>query len=97
MDISKLCYELYKIDWKHSHGITKDREMDSLKNYFEDVVFDDEYSYESYLEDFGYEGQLYVCFDEFYDNEFQDEEYMCELLDNEKLIDKYRQHIVLNN
>ena len=44
MDISKLCYELYKVDWKHSHMITAEREMDSIKNYFEGLV-DDENEY----------------------------------------------------
>ena len=30
--ISKLCYELYKVDWKRNHMITADREMASIKD-----------------------------------------------------------------
>ena len=33
--ISKLCYELYMVDWRRNHMITADREMDSIKNYYE--------------------------------------------------------------
>lgn len=92
--ISKLCYELYKIDWKHSHMITAEREMDSIKNHYEDLVDDEtEYSYNDYLEEFGYDGELYVCYEEFLDAEYMDEDYICSLLDNEKLIAMYRKDI----
>lgn len=90
MNISKLCYELYKIDWKYSHMITKDTEMDNIKNYYDGLIDDDsEYTYDDYLEEFGYDGELYVCYDEFLDNEYFEEDYMKELLDNEKLYNKY--------
>lgn len=94
INISKLCYELYKIDWKHSHNITKDIEMDNIKNYYEGLIDNDtEYTYNEYLEEFGYDGQIYVCYEEFCDNEYQDKQYMCELLDNEKLIKLYHKDI----
>lgn len=90
MDISKLCYELYKVDWKHSHMITAEREMDSIKNYFEGLVDDEnEYTYDDYIEEFGYDGELYVCYEEFCDMEYHDKEYMRELLDNDELIKQY--------
>lgn len=92
--ISRLCYELYKVDWKHSHMITVEREMDSIKNYYEDLVDDDtEYTYNDYLKEFGYDGELYVCYEEFLDAEYMDEDYICSLLDNENLIDMYRKDI----
>ena len=94
INISKLCYELYKIDWKHSHNITKDIEMDKIKDYYESLVDSDiEYTYDEYLEEFGYDGQIYVCYEEFCDNEYQDKQYMCQLLDNEKLIKLYHKDI----
>jgi hypothetical protein len=94
LKISKLCYELYKIDWKHSHNITKDIERDNIKDYYEGLVDSDtEYTYDEYLEEFGYDGQIYVCYEEFCDNEYQDKQYMCELLDNEKLIKLYHEDI----
>ena len=89
MDIRKLCYELYKIDWKHSH-ITKEREMDSIKDYYEGLIDNDsEYTYEDYIEEFGYNGELYVCFEEFCDAEYYNVDYMCTLLDNDGLINIY--------
>lgn len=92
--ICRLCYELYKVDWKHSHMITAEREMDSIKSYYEDLVDDDtEYTYNDYLEEFGYDGELYVCYEEFLDVEYMDEDYICSLLDNEKLIAMYRKDI----
>lgn len=92
--ISKLCYELYKIDWKNSHMITKEREMDSIKDYYEGLVDNDtEYTYNDYLEEFGYDGELYVCYGEFCDIEYHDKEYMCSLLDNEELIAMYYKDI----
>lgn len=93
MDIRKLCYELYKIDWKHSH-ITKEREMDSIKDYYEGLIDNDiEYTYEDYIEEFGYDGELYVCFEEFCDAEYYDVDYMRTLLDNDKLINIYHKDI----
>ena len=95
--ISRLCYELYKIDWKHSHMITKEREMDSIKNYYEELAeagLDEEaYAYHYYLEELGYDGELYVCYEEFLDAEYMDEDYICSLLDNEKLIAMYHNDI----
>ena len=93
MDIRKLCYELYKIDCKHSH-ITKEREMDSIKDYYEGLIDNDsEYTYEDYIEEFGYDGELYVCFEEFCDAEYYDVDYMRTLLDNDKLINIYHEDI----
>ena len=94
MNIRKLCYELYKIDWKHSHMITKEREMDSIKDYYEGLIDNDiEYTYEDYIEEFGYDGELYVCFEEFCDTEYYDVDYMRTLLDNDKLINIYHEDI----
>lgn len=94
MDIRKLCYELYKIDWKHSHMITKEREMDSIKDYYEGLIDNDnEYTYEDYIEEFGYDGELYACFEEFCGAEYYEVDYMCTLLDNDKLINMYHEDI----
>ena len=86
-DIKKLCYELYKLDWKREHGITHNMTTDALKNYYEE--FSEDYSFEDYLRDFGYEGKVYACFDEFLDNEYLEEDYICKLLDNTNLINLY--------
>ena len=74
--ISKLCYELYMIDWKRHHMITADREMDSIKDYYEFIEEADYngnlYTYDDYIEEYGYDGELYVCYDEFLETEYLD-------------------------
>lgn len=88
--IQNLCYELYKVDWKHSHMISKEREMDVIKNYYEEgIFFAYEGSFTSYLEEVGYDGELYVCFEEFMETEYQDEEYILLLLANDRLSKLY--------
>ena len=93
--LSKLCYELYKLDWKRSHMITYEREADSVKDYFEGLVdsngSDREYTYADYSEEFGYDGELYACYDEFLDSEYRDEDYIKGLLDNDVLFAMYKE------
>ena len=95
--ISRLCYELYKVDWKRNHMITADREMDSIKNYYEalaDAGLDEEsYAYHYYLAEFGYDGELYVCYEEFIETDYLEDDYICGLLDNEELIARYYKDI----
>jgi hypothetical protein len=78
--------------------IAAEREMDSIKNYYADVAnmvvpyftaSGDEYTYNDYLEEFGYDGELYVCYEEFCDIEYHDKEYMCSLLSDAGLISLY--------
>lgn len=90
MTIRELAYELYKIDWKDQHKITPEIEMYCLEDYYEGLVDNHtNYTYEDYLMNFGYYGELYVCFDEFLDNEYQDKEYMEELFDDKTLYKEY--------
>lgn len=95
--ISRLCYELYKIDWKESHGITPEIEANTQRDFFN---YDPElYSvYEDYLTQVGYSGKngvVYVDYDEFFDNEYQDVNYIAGLLDNSELIITYLREIIL--
>ena len=92
MQIRHLCYELYKIDWKYAHGITPDVESKTIIDYYEGLVDDDEfYTYEDYLDEFGYDGVLYVRYHEFLDYEYRDREYMYTLLKKKRpeLLDIY--------
>lgn len=88
--IRDLAYQLYIIDWKRSN-ITPEIEMDTWKNYFEETSnYIDGYTFEEFLYEQGYtSGTLYVCYEEFLNAEYLDEEYMKELLDNEKLYNLY--------
>ena len=97
--ISKFAYELYKIDWKHSHEITEEKEIRFIKDYydgFEEDGDDEDYSFEEYLEEVGYSGECYVCYDEFLDNEYLDKEYIESLLKDKKLIKLYGKDIKEN-
>ena len=90
--ISKLAYQLYIIDWKHSYVINHDMEADAWKNYFMETDAEDmrTYSFEEFLWNAGYgSGSLYVCYDEFLGAEYLDEEYIKELLDSDELYDMY--------
>ena len=97
--ISKLCYELYKADWKQNH-ITAEREKKSIKDYYAFLMEEDDedvnvftYTYNDYLEEFGYDGELYVCYEEFCETEYHEEDYICELLCNADLINMYYKDI----
>ena len=89
--ISKLCYELYKADWKRRH-VTADIEWDSIKNYqgLIELCDDTDYTYEDYVSEFGYNGELYVCYEEFLEEEYYDVFYMTGLLKgNDNLTEMY--------
>lgn len=66
--------------------ISREIEMDCIREYYECLLEGDgKYSYNDYIEAFGYNGELYVSFREFLYNEYLDKEYMYYLLQSEKL------------
>lgn len=87
MNIKKLCYELYCIDWFFLHSTVNDvkkAKREYYKNQTDYVNFDD------YLYQIGIKGECPVCFDEFIDNEYRDKEYIKDLLCDNNL---YREYI----
>ena len=95
MKISELCYELYKLDWKKTHNVTPEREARELmRGYSEILRDDDETSVSEYISDYGYGGELYVCYEEFLEAEYEDDDYVKYLLQgNEMLYDEYLEDI----
>lgn len=99
MLIYQLVYELYKIDWMRR--ISADRQMDALKDYYEHLESDWYYlndretimSFDKYICEFGYDGEIYVCLEEFYNNEYLDRDYVKQLLGNDKLYAEYEEHL----
>lgn len=102
--IKELAYELYKLDWMRR--ISVDRQMDKMKDYYDecvitrlnpcDGVVEPQYtmSFEDYLSDSdGYNGELYAYFYEFIDNEYQDNEYMKTLFDNDNMYQIYLEDV----
>lgn len=82
-NIRKLAYELYKIEWLAA--ISTEQKKDAVRDYYEYLTPETEYiPFKLYLKEFGYDGEFYVCFDEFMDNEYQDKEYMKELLSDKE-------------
>lgn len=93
MNIKKIAYELYKTDWTNTH-ITSKEKIEVLRDYYLGLVEDEiVYSFDDYLEEFGYFGKLYVCFNEFCEIEYLMEDYMKELLKEEALIKLYLEDI----
>lgn len=86
-----ILYELYKIDWKTQH-ITPEIEMKSYKDFYKED--DNFFHYRKYVENVGYSnGECYVSFSEFMNNEYLDEEYMKELLNDDELYNEYLEDI----
>lgn len=95
--ITDMCYKLYKIDWKHNHNIGREEEMKSVKSFYkhlEEIGQDESYfPYECFIEEFGYDGEIYASFSEFCDAEYRDSDYIRELLNDDKLFAEYKSDI----
>ena len=93
-DLKKLAYELYKMHWTREH-ISKEWQLAEYRGYYltnlEDN--DDNYTFEDHLEENGYDGELYVCFDEFIDEEYEDADYMSYLLGNSVFWKAYKEYM----
>lgn len=81
-NIPYLCYELYKNDWEQTHIKDKKSFIIDYFNGLIDSVSSNEFTFNDYIEEFGYNGEIYSCFEEFKDNEFLDEDYIRSLLDD---------------
>lgn len=86
LDIRHLCYELYKEHWL-SENVTFEEKRQALKEYY--CEYQNEVSFDTYIEDQGYHGSLYVCYDEFLGAEYLMKDFVKELLDDEQLYDVY--------
>lgn len=95
INFSNIVYELYKIDWCQSHGITLKTIMNKILDYCEEE--EDIPNYEAmrdYIQETGFDDSLYVSYKEFLIFEYQDESYIKSLLgDNPKLIKEYHKSL----
>ncbi|MBO5435918.1 hypothetical protein J6A31_09000 [bacterium] len=87
--IEHIAYELYKQEWIDSHT-TPERRLNVLREFYKD---DDYTDFDEYINDVGYNGELYASFDEFMDNEYEDASIMEELLKDKDLIQAYHEDI----
>lgn len=91
MRICNLVYELYKLDWMNRISI--DTRRNAVKDYYENLIDKTECSFDDYIEEFGYDGELYACFEEFCDNEYRDKHYIKKLLNDDKLYADYEKSL----
>lgn len=91
--IRKLCYTLYKVDWRRNH-VTLGMEYQTVKDYHSLKDVSPGYTYEDYLDEFGYRGDMYASFNEFIHNEYLQKNYIIGLLmDDTELIAMYHNDI----
>lgn len=96
MSIRDLAYELYKGSWKIHHGIFRQQEVDALKDYYRYCQeVEQPYSFEDWLEEFGYGGELFACKEEFLTNEYLEESYVKELFKDDALFYQYQKDVVV--
>lgn len=95
-DISHIAYELYKTDWLNENTDANMRlqaARDYATHWLETTTEnpDEEVdSFEDFIFETGYgQGSIYVCYEEFCDAEYHDKNYICGLLQDEKLIARY--------
>ena len=85
MNIVKVAYEKYKLDWMIGHGHTLEELMCYLNLMQEE---EDSSTVSTLYEDgeygFGFGGEIWACHDEFMEYEFSDQEYMKLLLTEEE-------------
>ncbi len=87
--IDELAYKLYKTNWVNSR-ISPEVQLDTIREWYK---YSNGEGLSTYIEEEGYHGALYVCYEEFMDAEFRDEEFMKELLKDPELIDQYEEFI----
>lgn len=88
--LSLFAYELYKQDWLNIH-ISPERLLKAKRDFAVDCIENNnnETVFEEWIEEYGFNGEIYACFEEFLVCEYEDEQYMIRLLEDEKLIQLY--------
>lgn len=82
-------YELYKQDWikSHVHERTQKETLKRYRNTAKQIIEDDIDTkiptFDEYVEYNGYCNSIYACYDEFIDYEYNDGDYIAELLGND--------------
>ena len=98
MDIKKIAYEKYKLDWLMNHGYTLTDLINEL-----DVVKEDEEDNDSigllfsfWEDNCGFGSEIWVCYQEFINNEYADANYMKQILTRDEY-QKYQEDLNMNN
>jgi hypothetical protein len=92
MNIKKIAYEKYKLDWMLHHGYTLKDFINELSYYIEESNEDLVVVFDVWESDYGFGSEIWVCYQEFLDNEYLDEGYMKQLLTWEEY-EKYQEDV----
>ena len=96
MSIKKIAYEKYKLDWMLHRGYTLGELISVLSSYANDIDEDLVTALDIWESDRGFGGEIWACFDEFIDSEYQEKDYMKQLL-NEEEYKEYQEDLNMNN
>lgn len=81
MNIKTIAYRKYQLDWMIRHGYSLYQLMDMLTEIQnEDLSVSINDCFDEFEFTVGFAGVIWVSYSEFLDNEYQDEDYMKELL-----------------
>lgn len=92
MDIKKIAYEKYKLDWMLHHGYKLSDLINELSVCMEEANEDLVVVFDVWESDYGFGSEIWVSFEEFIDSEYRDEGYMQLLLTWEEY-EKYQEDI----
>lgn len=93
MNIREIAYAKYQLDWMMEHGYSIVDLITALRQHqtedpedFDQLSYPIDCLFEEWEEDSGFNGELWVCFDEFCDAEYEAAEYMSGLLTEEEFV-----------
>lgn len=106
-EFKRKCYEMYQLDWMKTHGYSLQDAFNVLREGYAECYAsgmidggtgcDDDFdAMEEYFEEQGFNGNLFVCENEFYDCEYQDIDYMKYLL-SPAMFKQYLGELEVNN
>ena len=96
MNIKKIAYEKYKLDWMLHHGYTLKDLVSELSGCMEEEEEELVDVFDIWESDYGFGSEVWASFDEFIDNEYQDESYMKQMLTRSEY-QKYQEDLNMNN
>ena len=81
-ELQSIAHEAFKLHWMISHGYTAADLLSLYSNYWGEVESDEEgmFDFWNWLNDVGFNGELWPCLNEFLDCEFKDVNLMHQLL-----------------
>ena len=89
----KCVYEMYKVDWMRR--ITPEQIINEAKCWFDSWIdcLEEAQTFSEWVEENGFGGELYVCFDEFCECELNDKDYIRNLIgDNDEMMEIIEQY-----